>query len=276
MGWSFLATNNKMKPLLRISILLLFLTACQSNSEVLGAVPTDTAVQSTETVLPQMGTPQSEITSAWETSAHAQTSTPVQCADCHPDENGIVSEKLSWRNPQSGQYEVMSDASSLCRKCHDVGSFGSTHASLTCVDCHDPHRIKSSCTNSGCHADIPTVFYELPATPTGGHPKVSSSFCGGPNCHSAATAVAQTATSIHGPAHAKVSCLACHDAGHMQTGPSPEDGRWYVWDKVDADEESADEPYISHDIQLDVDCSRCHFEGNSWGLGLVSGDEFKE
>lgn len=200
--------------------------------------------------------------SIWENSIHAQGSDPVNCDDCHRIENGVVLEDVSESN-------------ALCSQCHTEVSAGHVHMTFSCIDCHDPHKVEASCTDSGCHTNIPTVFFELPATPTGGHPNSGSSFCGGTNCHSVATAVVETTETVHGPKHAHVTCEACHDASQLQVGPSPED-YWVLWQEVEANGSIFIEPLHSHDIQLDVDCARCHFEINPWGLPLITGQEAKD
>lgn len=266
-----------MKTSLKICIIALFLASCQSStpSPTATVIPTET-VQPTETVSPLVQARQKELTSIWENSIHAQGTDPVNCDDCHRTENGVVLEEVSWRNQQTGQYEAVSESNSLCSQCHTDISAGHAHMTFTCIDCHDPHKVEVSCTDSGCHADVPTVFFELPATPTGGHPDSGSSFCGGTNCHSVATAVAQTTGTIHGPEHAHVTCEACHDASQLQVGPSPEDGNWVLWRDVEANGITFAEARRSHDIQLDVDCARCHFENNPWGVPLINGQEAEE
>jgi hypothetical protein len=280
MDWFRRVIINNMKSLLKISFLFLLLAACQGTSQ--GAAqgttqvpipPPDTA-HPTETLSLQVQARQNEITSIWQNGAHARASDPVNCEECHAVDNGVVSAGVSWLNQQTGQVETASSADTLCAQCHEHISVESAHMTFTCTDCHDPHKVRVSCTDSGCHSTIPTIFFEISATPTGGHPANGSSFCGGANCHSVATAVAQAAGSIHGAEHAQVSCGACHDASLLQTGPSPDDGKWQVWQDVDEDGEPAGDPHLSHNLQLEVDCARCHFEGNPWGLNLVTGTEF--
>lgn len=250
------------------------LVSCQSHTPPPTDTPTET-VQPTETISPQMQARQNEITSIWENSVHAQASNPVNCNDCHLTENGVVLEAVYWRNQQTGQYEAVSGGSSVCGQCHSI-SAEHAHKLFDCVDCHDPHKVEASCTDSGCHSNIQTVFYEIPATPVGGHPASGSSFCGGNNCHSVATAVAQSAGSIHGPAHASVTCEACHDASQLQVGPFADNGNWVTLQLGEFNGESVKTPSFSHDIQLEVDCARCHFEDNPWGLPLVTGQEFQK
>jgi hypothetical protein len=275
MDWSRPATINNMKTSLKFCILLFFLASCQSSGQAL-ALPTGMAPQPTETLPPQVSLRQNEVASVWETSPHAQATAPVQCDSCHQVENGVVLEEVARRNQQTGQYESVTTNEALCSQCHEIPVAGGVHMTMTCTDCHNPHRVKSSCTDSGCHSTIPTTFFTLPATPTGGHPNGGSSFCGGTNCHSVATAVASTAGSIHGAEHALVDCATCHDAGQMQVEPSPENGRWVTWLEVETSGQVFNESHASHNIQREVDCARCHFENNLWGLNPVMGEEFQK
>lgn len=261
-----------MKTSLKIGLIAFFLVSCQNQIPPPTIIPTET-IQTTETLSPQVAARQNEITSIWENSVHAQASNPVNCEDCHLTKNGVVVEEAYWRNQQTGQYEAVSEIDALCKQCHEVISAEHAHKSFMCVDCHDPHRVTVSCTDSGCHSNIPTVFYEVPATPVGGHPSSGSSFCGGNNCHSVATAVAQNAGSIHGPAHAPVTCEACHDAGQLPVELSADNDNWVTMQEGELNGETAKTPIFSHNLQLEVDCARCHFEGNSWGLPLVTGQE---
>ena len=91
-----------------------------------------------------------------------------------------------------------------------------------------------------------------------------------------ATAVAESTGTAHGPEHALVTCEACHNASQLHVGPSPEDGNWVLWQEVEANGSIFTEPRHSHDIQLDVDCARCHFENNPWGLPLITGQEAED
>lgn len=258
-----------MKKYLPIYLNLVFIVSCWNVQPIPTPSPTDTP-RPTPTSTPQIPAHQYEITDIWEKSPHALAADPVGCEDCHSVENGIVMNELQHGKPQTGRNEAGLGEDPICGRCHQVPSVGSAHPDFSCGDCHDPHVVKVSCTDSGCHSNIPTVFYELPATPTNGHPTNGSSFCGGGNCHSMATAVAQTTRSIHGPAHAFVACEACHGGSPMKAGPSLENGRWVL-----LHEDGSELPF-SHDLQSGVDCSRCHFENNPWGLSQVSGLEFDQ
>jgi hypothetical protein len=60
----------------------------------------------------------------------------------------------------------------------------------------------------------------------------------------------------------------------MPVSPSPELGVWITFATAEPGSMKSSGPAMSHDIQASVDCNRCHFEGNSWNLPQVSGNEF--
>lgn len=207
----------------------------------------------------------------------------ITCDNCHESNGAGVSSSIAWWDQETGQYAQIENSSDLCNQCHrdtdvlnhQIDIKDSTHAGFGCVDCHDAHSTTASCSNTGCHENIRPDTVIPPSTPTGGqHPNTGAAFCGGPNCHPAATQAALSNPTIHGSIHAPVSCTACHDDSGMQVGPSEELGYWVTFRTMEIDGVVTTMPYVSHDIQVDVNCSRCHFEGNSWGLPLVTGDEF--
>jgi hypothetical protein len=208
----------------------------------------------------------------------------IGCAVCHVSDGGQTSAAIAWWDQASGRYMPVADSTDLCNQCHRdtqvlrhrFDPTGSAHAGFGCVDCHDPHSTAASCSDAGCHAGIWLAGDLLPATPPGGHPDMGSAFCGGPSCHAVATQVALSTSSIHGSLHAAVDCAACHDAGGLEVGPLDTDGRWVTFRTTEIDEVRLTLPYESHDLQVEVDCGRCHFKGNPWGLQMVSGREFGE
>lgn len=270
MDWYRRATTNNMKTLLKTSLLFLLLISCNNNIESATASPT-TVILPTETLTSRPSTRPYEIMAIWKDGSHAKTNEPVECEACHQMRNGIVVENADGQNQQSGQHETAVKDEPLCGRCHDESVGKNAHADFTCIACHDPHTTNASCSASGCHSTIQTVFYEVPPTPTDGHPNTGSSFCGGSNCHALATAVANDSGSVHGTFHARVNCMACHDASGMQAMPSLDEGTWGLWQEGENGEL---EPVFSHDAQREVDCSRCHFEINPWGLNPVTGNEF--
>jgi hypothetical protein len=206
----------------------------------------------------------------------------IPCEVCHEaSETGFLS-AVSWWDLTTQQNQPVQDETELCEKCHrDIGEFhykvnldDSVHASFGCIDCHDPHSTTTSCSDSGCHEKIRPESSLPPSTPSGGvHPN-NTAFCGGANCHPAATQAALSNTSIHGSTHVSVSCIACHDASGMPVAPSQELGLWIPFRLTEKEGEQVSVPFRSHAIQREVDCSRCHIEGNEWRLPPVTGNEF--
>jgi len=204
----------------------------------------------------------------------------IGCTDCHRESEGIIDSEMAWWDQAAGRYVLAADAISLCGRCHtdtetirhrrDLGN--AAHADYQCSDCHDPHSVATNCTDSGCHTannaqkhfggPVPTPVDDM-------HPNGVTGVCGGTECHAQATAVARTESSMHDPAHANVSCIACHDASGLEVGPMEEGGLWMTFRTTDLLGRSTTKPYQSHAIGLEVDCSRCHFEGNPWQLILI-------
>jgi hypothetical protein len=120
-------------------------------------------------------------------------------------------------------------------------------------------------TNADSHADgpVPTPGDDL-------HPNGGNGVCGVTDCHAQATAVAQIESSMHDLAHATVSCVACHDGSGLEIGPIEEGGIWMTFRTTELLGRMTTKPYQSHNITLEVDCSRCHFQGNSWELAALN------
>lgn len=270
MDWYRRVTADFMKTLKLINLLFLLLAAC---SDVESAVSSPAAtIPSVVTLSPQPGARQKEITALWESGIHAQLEQPVECDACHEIRDGLVIETTEWVDVRPDKPDLIAGRKTLCGRCHAKSVGGKVHLDFTCTSCHDSHTVRASCTESECHTGMQTVFYEIPPTPTDGHPNTGSSFCGGANCHPVATAVVNAAVSVHGSDHANVSCVACHDEGGAVAGPSMDGKAWILW-QPDEDGGTS-EPAYSHNIQLEVNCAGCHFENNPWGLELVTGSEY--
>lgn len=204
----------------------------------------------------------------------------VDCRICHRAlGDGQFSAEVVFWNQEIGQYEQVLDHNELCRKCHnqaesmdnsiDLGAIN--HKNMQCTDCHEPHRGTASCVNSGCHnnlqaeLEIIDQFYTPPH-----HESASPHDCGGGQCHVAATQVAQTETTPHiGIEHRSLSCSACHDASGMQVGPIDDNMRWDTWQQVTWNGIEGGSMKSSHNLQKEVDCARCHYEGNPWQLPVL-------
>jgi hypothetical protein len=217
----------------------------------------------------------------WNDSPHKSASHSIGCESCHETKGGSIQAAIAWWNKADGTHEPVTDSTALCSKCHAdteikrqvIDLTNSVHSSFKCLDCHNPHSTAASCTNSGCHAGIRKPSDMPPATPGSGHPS-NSAFCGGANCHPAATEAALSNPTIHGARHAMVACIACHDSSASQVGPSGATGLWLPLRTVEINGTPTTQPYKPHSIQAKVDCTRCHFEANPWKLPLVSGHEF--
>lgn len=269
-----------------IIILVLSLCSCQNINTEMAVTNTQTPFATTSFSPPAEVTPSEEWT-LWSTSKHADTNETedgqvINCKSCHEENGAEAWSKPVWLNQESGQYEAVENNSALCGQCHQEAESSnhqnenSIHIDFECTDCHNPHSTAASCSNTNCHQSIKQERVLPPSTPTGGqHPKSGTSFCGGASCHPAATQVASFNHSIHGSIHAAVSCAACHDASELQVAPSEQTGTWVTFKATEIDGVITSTPYESHNLQAEVSCIRCHFEGNSWGLSIVAGDEFK-
>jgi hypothetical protein len=206
----------------------------------------------------------------------------ISCNVCHEITGDVVSPSIAWWNQETGNYEVLTHSTELCNKCHIdtqlmkhlVDLDDSAHSRFECLDCHNPHSTVATCSNSGCHVDVFKPGLEAISTPVGNHTQVGDADCGGPGCHISATEVAVANVTVHGAAHSLVVCIACHAAGTVQVGRYDENGAWGIFQSVQVDGNLLTFPSSSHTITKQVDCTRCHFDGNSWSLRLVSGHEF--
>jgi len=196
----------------------------------------------------------------------------IPCETCHRvDANGIASEEIAWLNPISKEYVEVNTPTELCEKCHTTttnnlfGSavvhkvyFGSAHLNYAgfinetpppqyCSDCHNPHSLAAKqCVD--CH--------EIDET-----------------AHSKGK---------YGAMKDKVSCMACHDASpdwYLNTpskivwsiGPYGATGQWVPSDAtLNRDGVPANTPVVSHAIQGEVVCTRCHSADNPYGLTVLT------
>jgi hypothetical protein len=205
----------------------------------------------------------------------------IDCKVCHETIGNNVSSAIAWWDQKTGKYESVADGTALCNKCHvdtqkmshQVDLKDSAHSGFECLDCHNPHSTSASCSNSGCHENVRAANVQPISTPVSGHGDVGAADCGGPSCHVSATQAALSNSTIHGSVHAPVACIACHASG-AQVGRSEANGAWGIFQTVEAGGNLLTYPASSHGITRQVDCKRCHFDGNPWKLPLVSGHEF--
>ena len=256
------------KPML-IGLLIVFLAGCNG-------MDNNTATQTTQPPTPQptptvplpSPTPDlrnlSDIENTWGQSPHAQEGDEVNCDICHRSENGIMTNEVVWLNQNSGQYETVNDYSDLCSNCHEGYDHAeSAHKNFTCLECHDHHSAGAACLD--CHKQVKEASLQVPATPISDHTTGTDTLCNGSGCHSMATQVAEGPFSIHGAQHTKVTCAACHDAEGLQVGPLQDGTVWVSWSSSWLNNNPA-APFNSHNLQYQVDCKRCHYENNPWGL----------
>lgn len=161
----------------------------------------------------------------------------VDCKMCHRvDSSGTVLAGVSWLEvPALEQYADVESISQLCQNCH-TGSELDDHADIYVTGAH----AEMGCTE--CHDE---------------HSMAAS--CAGSGCHEALEDVPG-----HDDAHASVNCVACHDASGMAVGPDETGGDWITF----ADPDGNRRPWISHELQREVACDRCHYDGNPWELSV--------
>ncbi len=233
----------------------------------------------------------------------------IDCQVCHRVEEGIVDPEPAWLDIPTGYYESIASTTALCEECHrDTETLrhgrevsGSAHDGFECTDCHNAHDLTASCTGGGCHIGIaipiPAVLPEHKDQVnteecTGCHGSVpdihmnileeTPVFC--MECHGHLMGSGERAALRlgHGSMHEKLACVTCHDGSDLQVGPveggSPgEQETWITFRSTQLLGRSSTEPYISHNILLNVNCQRCHFPDNPWALPedveeLVDGD----
>lgn len=162
----------------------------------------------------------------------------ISCNVCHKvDKKGYVQPEYAWLEiAPLEEYTDVASPTELCLKCHapvDLPDHASVtvrgaHAGYDCTRCHSPHSTTASCAASGCHDDA-----AIPG---------------------------------HDAFHQQVSCSACHDAGGMEVDIDVETGKWFTYLPSSAETNGGHFAFTSHNMTAEVDCSRCHFGGNSWGI----------
>lgn len=261
-----------------VIFLVCIISGCQSQDiELETATPTQTAtvtasIQPSPTFSIEQKRPVEWM--AWESGVHASIE-GLECNTCHEVDNGQLAEEPAWHDQQTGSYVLLEDTNKLCEKCHtDTQKWGlgdKTHAGFQCVTCHNPHSLEASCTQPGCHFSLDNI--NPSAKPFSfSHPS-NGSTCTQYGCHettipSLTPEPSQVPTIVwnHRDGHHNaVSCAACHDASGLEVGMQDN-----VWVTYVLDGSSTTEYYPSHNMQRSVDCNRCHYPGNPWGLMEIS------
>jgi hypothetical protein len=191
----------------------------------------------------------------------------ITCETCHRMENGVATEGIAWLNPISMEYVEVNTPNELCEKCHvtTVGTGNPVRSAVSheivlggpahlnyagfideetpptyCTDCHDPHSQQpKQCED--CHEIDPTTH----------------------------------AMGRYSLMEEKLTCMACHDASGAEVGPNPDEAAGGTWTTL-LTEVGRGGPttsaIISHSIQYEVACDRCHYDANPWGLNVYTED----
>ena len=280
-------------------IIVAFLTGCQSVSptadsqekelieklsDTPGVIPVHNPLPLANPTLTSTSTPvkPSEEWILWNGSPHMNARQSIECKICHEMSGETVLHTIGWLDQLTGRHETIAESEILCNKCHkntekedqQIVLNGVAHVSDKCLDCHNPHTTSASCTNSGCHTNLLQGKRVSVATPADGHQVTGDAICGGDSCHPAATQAALSDLTIHGARHAAVVCFACHAAGDIQVERLRKTGAGGISNTTAVDGTPMPYSAIFHDITRQVDCTRCHFTNNKWGLPLVTGHEF--
>lgn len=171
--------------------------------------------------------------------------THVGCKVCHEEKMGEIQGEVLWLEIAAiEEYAEVSSTTALCEKCHLSGDIlghvslrvEGDHAGFACVDCHDAHTTETSCAAEGCHADVAGPQVEIAG---------------------------------HDYDHGAVRCEACHDAAGLEISPQEATGKWTTFMPARSNLGEGDwRPFMSHNTQRKVDCARCHYAGNPWGLSV--------
>ena len=204
-----------------------------------------------------------------------------------PADPGQLAVRQAWESGQhASTYVIEEDKNNDCARCHSPLSWIPTSPDdmpATCASCKftikTPKPVaKADWRNIGCeqcHKVEKTVLTEQVAwlnaaiaqfdTTADPYEPVQSNTELCAKCHRGGYEIA-----LGTRAHAAVNCVACHDASGLKVGPTPDKKTWLTFRPADPRGKPGDSPYISHDLQRKVDCARCHFPNNPWGLKGVS------
>lgn len=191
----------------------------------------------------------------------------ITCETCHRMENEVATEGIAWLNPISMEYLTVNTPNELCEKCHvtTVGTGNPVRSAVSheiilggpahlnyagfiddvppptyCTDCHDPHTQQpKQCQD--CH-EIDTATHALGKY----------------------AAMAEVLT-----------CMACHDASGAEVGPHPDEAMGGIWTTTLTEMGRSGlttSAIVSHSIQYEVACNRCHYDANPWELTVYTED----
>lgn len=191
----------------------------------------------------------------------------ISCETCHKVEDGVVQEGLAWLSPLTGEYMEINTPNEICTNCHltsqgvsytggrgvshEIYLGGSAHKNWAgmlgeerkpeyCSDCHDPHtQAPKQCVD--CH-------------------EINE---------------AEHAMGKYVLMKDKLTCMACHEASGMDVTPHPDEAMGGIWVPTVTEmgrSGLSTSAVISHSVQWQVACDRCHFEENPWELTVYTAE----
>ncbi len=260
------------KSLIIIAAIILSACAKQTNTPQIVTPPLITMTATR--VIPTQDRIISSINASFSTGEHANE---LACGQCHINDTEAKAGKLIWTDQATGQVEDISKPAELCLKCHEDqvvytlqdGTNSLVHGDFECTACHDPHILKAGCAGSLCHGGIQTTMNAQTNPPenhsAGGD--INSLVCGGSTCHDLVKKIADTPV-YHQPVHKKVPCYVCHDGSGLAV-MLIENQYWITSDVLQQEIISSGNQIVSHAIETNVDCSKCHSMDNTWNLTVI-------
>lgn len=181
----------------------------------------------------------------------------IRCLTCHPEgESGQVDAAVAWWDPLTDRHVSQASSTELCEQCHRDSGLGTMrqreladspgHSDATCTTCHDPHSGAAACADCHNEQDTETAFV---------------ADCWEPYLAEGAPA-----------RHTDLLCVTCHDNGGLELRPvdtpdEPYQGQWASWRTgLVAGVIPTNHVWVSHNLSAAVDCARCHYADNPWGL----------
>jgi hypothetical protein len=218
----------------------------------------------------------------------------IPCEVCHRNGGENTEVEIAWFDAVSGYSESVASSSDLCEKCHhdtetlsyqvDLGSHA--HIDFECTNCHEPHSTRASCGSVGCHNDVVAVM----AIYNPAHLGVpDNNVCIGCHtrgmdehtmyvkelgtddcisCHANLVDIPESPAVQPGHTiyHQSLTCSACHDASGAIVEPGENDGKWTTIRLFELLGRTSRTAFTSHNLGREVDCLRCHYDGNPWDL----------
>jgi hypothetical protein len=158
----------------------------------------------------------------------------LRCEVCHVPAGNSYYIGVAYWNQSTGSYEAVAGADELCARCHE-GQHGfevmaeqrasPAHQGWACTRCHGAHGEPARC--AGCHDPTLGIGAE-----------------------------------VHGQ-HLQVNCTACHDAASLGLWHDQQAGSRHQGQVVPVRFAHTLTSWPSHNLQLGVDCRRCHHPRSS-------------